>query len=530
MDFRKLAAGALTLATALGGFPASAGAFQYTYGVGSYLSTRHTDSQDIHLVNELNALGAKWTRIEVCYTTDGAMTGDTNSLNQLDAVPNLSVIALLNFCDGEKSVEDWGNFVDRAVRKFGNQVEAWEIINEPNGQGMSASKYKDYLHRAHAKIKAVQPNDIVLVGGLADANAQFLHELYQVPGAKDAFDSVAIHPYKDEPPEEIRFGSEDFLGRLRQNVAVIKANGGGKRLWLTEFGRQSGAGRGDQQQANYQVRAAMIARDLPEVEIISLYLIKDDGSGNYGLLRSDLSRKDSFTRWMEMTGQIEGRAYSGQVLIADQQRLEGFGEFNGWDTKDSSNAKTCHAQHDGGRDGQGMKIEYEFTGSSAYCAARNEKVFPGAPTTVGLWIDGDNSSNIWRMRIKDATGQTHQLLLGTFPSGWRYVRYDLVNESARTSWGGAGDGRIHYPIAFESIVVDRNGERGYHQGGAYIDDIYGLHGAGDYWGYRFGNKVAAWRTTFEGEATVCGQHTRLFEYPRYFTVDPSKCPAMYEMR
>lgn len=527
---RRIMIGLTTLVLGLSLIPSSAQAFSFSYGVGSYLSSRHTDAEDAHIVSELNALGAKWTRIEICYSTDAGMDGDTNALAQLDTVPQLSVIALLNFCSGTPSVDDWGNFVTRAVTKFGNQVEAWEILNEPNGRGMAASTYKDYLDRAHSKIKAWSGNEIVLVGGIADANPQFLHELYQVSGAKDDFDGVALHPYKDEPPEEIRFGREDFLGRLRQNVAEIKANGGGKRIWLTEFGRQSGGDGGDAKQANYQVRAAMIARDLPEVEVISLYTIKDDGSGNYGLLRSNLTRKDSFGRWFQMTNTIEGKQYAGQVLIADQQRLDSFDSFSGWDTKDSKNTSRCDAHQDSGRDGSGMKIEYKFTASDAYCAARNVKTFPGAPTTVGLWIDGDNSGNTWRMRIKDATGQTHQLLLGTFPSGWRYVRYDLVNESARTHWGGANDGQIHYPISFESLVVDRNSDRGYQEGGAYVDDIYGLHGAGDYWGYRFGTTVAAWRTTSEGEATVCGIHTRLGEAPKYFTVDPTKCPAMYEMR
>lgn len=526
---KQILVGAMALLLGVGLMPGAAQAFPFTYGVGSYTSTRNSDPQRSHIVNELGAVGSKWTRIEICYSDNSSMEGDTNALAALDAVPNLSVIALLSFCSGTKSVDAWGDFVGRAVSKFGNQVEAWEVINEPNGQGMAASTYKDYLSRAYDKIKAFSGNEVVLVGGLADANPQFLYELYQT-GAKDKFDGVALHPYKDEPPEEIRPGREDFLGRLRQNVAVIKANGGGKRLWLTEFGRQSGGARGDQQQADYQVRAAMIARDLPEVEVISLYLMKDDGSGNYGLLRSDLTRKDSFGRWAEMVSKIEGKQYSGQVLIADQQRLEGFDSFSGWDTKDSNNATRCDAHSDSGRDGNGMKIEYKFSDKSAYCAARNLKTFPGAPTTVGMWIDGDNSSNIWRMRIKDATGQTHQLLLGTFPSGWRYVRYDLVNESARDHWGGANDGIIHYPISFESIVVDRNSDRGYHEGAAYIDDIYGLHGAGDYWGYRFGTTVAAWRNTSEGEATVCGIHTRLGERPKYFTVDPNNCPAMYEMR
>ncbi|MBI2589514.1 hypothetical protein HYW32_00560 [Candidatus Berkelbacteria bacterium] len=512
---------------ALSSLPATSQAFDTTYGIGSYLSTRFNTSNQNTIISEMQMAGIRWTRIEICYTTGTEFEGDVNALNALNGT-GIRVIGLLNDCSGLPSVDDWGNFVDRAVQRFNSQVAAWEIMNEPYGEGMSAGSYKDYLHRSYQKIKAVNNNAIVL----ADVNPQFLYELYKVNGAKDAFDSVAVHPYKDRPPEEIEEGGEDFLGSLRRTVAVIKANGGGKRVWLTEFGRQSGVGRGDQQQADYQVRSAMIARDLPEVEIISLYHVKDDGTGNYGMLRTDFTRKDAYDRLQEMLGQIEGRSYSGQVLIADQQRVDDFTTFDNWDTREQANTTRCEARHDSGREGKGMRLYYAFNSNSgsAYCSARKEIPIPGAPTTIGLWIDGDNSSNIWRMRIKDATDQVHQLMLGTFPSGWRYVRYDLVNAEARSHWGGANDGVIHYPIRFDSILIDRLGERGYYEGSAYLDDLFVLHGAGDYWGYRFGNKVAAWRTSFDGEATVCGTHMRINERPTYVTVNPNDCPAMYSFR
>lgn len=509
--------------------PTGAQAFDSTYGIGTYLSTRYNTTNQGQVISQLQSVGARWTRIEICYTTGTSLEGDTNAIAAVPA--NIHILALINNCSGLPSVDDWGTFVQRAATKFSPRIEAWEVINEPNGQGMSASSYKDYLHRSYSKIKAANRDAIVLVGGLADANPQFLHEFYQVSGAKDVFDGVAVHPYKDRPPEEIEFGKEDFLGRLRQIAAVLKANGGFKRIWLTEFGRQSGPdARGDQQQADYQVRAAMIARDLPEVETIMLYNIRDDGSGNYGILRSNFSAKDSFTRWQEMEGNIETRAYSGQVLIADQQRIDDFTSFDGWDTKESKNAETCEAHQDSGRDGKGIKITYKFTSGDAYCAVRNLKDIPGAPTTVGLWIDGDNSQNIWRLRLQDATGQHHQLLLGTFPSGWRYVRYDLVNAEARSHYGGADDGIIHYPISFESLVIDRQSDRGYSEGSAYLDDLFVLHGAGDYWGYRFGNVVAAWRTTSDGLATICGQRKFLSERPLYLVVNPNDCPPMYNFR
>lgn len=515
--------------TALTLLPATTQALDGYYGIGSYLSTRYSDSEKTTAVSKMSAVGARWTRLEICYTTGTDFIGDTNAFAALNGT-NIKVIALVNMCSGNVSMDDWGAFVQNVAQRFGSKIGGWEILNEPNGQGMSASTYKDYLHRASQKIKAVDPNAIVLVGGLADANPQYLHELYQVSGAKDSFDGVAIHPYKDKPPEEIEFGKEDFLGRLRQIVAVIKANGGNKRIWLTEFGRQSGANGADEQQANYQARSMIIARDVPEVDVISLYNLRDDGTGQYGILRSDFSTKSSFDRMKEVIANGLGNVdYSGQVLIADQQRVDDFSSFNSWNTE-SHNAGQCEVRQDSGRDGSGMKLTYSFTSDSAYCMAKKSIPLHGAPTTVGLWIDGEQSSNIWRLRIKDATGQTHQLLLGTFPSGWRYVRYDLVNAEARTHFGGANDGVIHYPISFEGILIDRLGSHGYYEGRAYLDDLFVLHGAGDYWGYRFGTKVAAWRTSFSGLATVCGIQTTLSDTPRYFTVNPSDCPEMYSFR
>jgi len=525
---RRLLLGLGLLTLMLGVSPGSTQAFTGTYGIGSYLSTRYNTGNQGQIISNLQSVGAKWTRIEICYTTGTGFEGDTNALNALNGT-GIQVIGLLQPCNGMPSVDDWGTFVHNVVAKFNGQVSAWEIINEPYGSGISASTYKDYLDRAHQKIKAINNDAIVL----ADVNPQFLHELYQVPGAKDDFDSVAIHPYRDNPPEEISEGPGDFRDDILQTVSVIKANGAGKRVWLTEFGRQSGPNaRGDQQQADYQVREAIIARDLPEVEIISLYNTQDDGTGNYGILRSDFTHKDSFTRLQQLTMQLEGKAYSGQVLIADQERIDDFTNFDGWSTKDQANVTQCDVRHDSGMEGSGMRLFYHFgsAGGSAFCGASKEIPIPGAPAAIGMWIDGDNSNNLWRMRIQDATGQTFQLFLGTFPSGWRYVRYDLVNDSARSHWGGANDNVIHYPIKFETILIDRLNQRGYSEGSAYLDDLFVLHGSSDYWGYRFGNTVAAWRTTSSGGATICGIHTTLTEQPQYFTVNPNNCPPMYSYR
>jgi hypothetical protein len=125
-------------------------------------------------------------------------------------------------------------------------IRAWQIWNEPNLQKFfvpsknldeSAPQYARLLEISHDAIKSVDPNaQIVLAGlpGYGDVTAwDFLDRLYQVPGVKDQFDAVALHPY-----------SPGVDGLQRQIVRMRKAmtqNGDGQTpLWFTELGWGSG--------------------------------------------------------------------------------------------------------------------------------------------------------------------------------------------------------------------------------------------------------------------------------------------------
>jgi len=77
----------------------------------------------------------------------------------------------------------------------------------------------------------------------------------------------------------------------------------------------------------------------------------------------------------------------------------------------------------------------------------------GRPAAVAAWICGDGSQNHLRMRFVDATGQTFQPDGPTLAfKGWRYVEFALDGKSAG-HWGGANDGRVHWPIRFDSILL-----------------------------------------------------------------------------
>lgn len=81
------------------------------------------------------------------------------------------------------------------------------------------------------------------------------------------------------------------------------------------------------------------------------------------------------------------------------------------------------------------------------------KTIEGRPRAMGLWVHGDGSGNSPRLRFVDATGQTHQPSAQPITgSGWQYLEFPF--DDAQTGhWGGADDGRVHWPIRFDSLFL-----------------------------------------------------------------------------
>ena len=83
-------------------------------------------------------------------------------------------------------------------------IRMWQIWNEPHlvtywSEQPFASSYVKLLAAAHAAVKAADPGAKVVLAGLANYSWRYLANIYRVPGAKQLFDIVAIHPYTAQP-------------------------------------------------------------------------------------------------------------------------------------------------------------------------------------------------------------------------------------------------------------------------------------------------------------------------------------------
>ena len=96
------------------------------------------------------------------------------------------------------------------------------------------------------------------------------------------------------------------------------------------------------------------------------------------------------------------------------------------------------------------------------------KKIEGRPRALGLWLYSDGTGNSPRVRFTDATGQTFQPAADPMKwKGWRWVEFRLDDPHAG-HWGGAGDGRIHYPIRWDTLLLIDNVGRQKVQGEVYL--------------------------------------------------------------
>lgn len=158
--------------------------------------------------------------------------------------------------------EAWSEWAKKAVRRYGyngvfwstnpgipaRPVSGWELFNEPDqNAAITATQYGTFLAWAGPAIQSASESwggqkTGVVFGGLLSWSGgtsyqTFLKTAYSVPGASSAFTGLGFHPYTVEIADNNQKiawtkiaieGARKFLNGL--------SGGGGKSIWITEFG------------------------------------------------------------------------------------------------------------------------------------------------------------------------------------------------------------------------------------------------------------------------------------------------------
>jgi Tol biopolymer transport system component len=194
-------------------------------------------------------------------------------------------------------VADFARFMEALTSRYKGQVAAYEIWNEPNLDyewgylEPDPARYTALLQAAYQAVKAVDPDALVISGGLAttgDGSAtatgdlDFLQGMYDA-GARGYFDALGSHPYAfgHDPDYEDPWGLS--LSRAAQQRDVMIANGDAETpIWITEAGwvlhtnwnlvEHEEIAVDEAQQAEYLVRAYQkVPAEWPWVEALFLF-------------------------------------------------------------------------------------------------------------------------------------------------------------------------------------------------------------------------------------------------------------------
>jgi|GEM_PF-1217204 len=138
----------------------------------------------------------------------------------------------------------WQTFCKAAVQRYKNQIQCWEVWNEPDLQGFwggTAAQYARLLAVTYTVVKGISPTATVAMGGLSlggspgSLDRNFFAEILddkQYP-ARKYFDVANFHAYGTA--EEIR----QRLDYMRTQLARVGASN--VPIWITEIGYPSDA-------------------------------------------------------------------------------------------------------------------------------------------------------------------------------------------------------------------------------------------------------------------------------------------------
>lgn len=235
-----------------------------TVGVAdAYLYTLD-QTQLVNQLNEIRSLGVTdlrivvpWIYIQPTSATSYDWTKMDNVINTAHAMGFTMTASITGnpTWDGTPLVgapnpTTYATFAAAVAQRYGSQINAYEIWNEPNAAEFLAPSdpgvYTAMLKAAYTAIKAVNPSATVIAGvlgavttvpGISLAPDQFLAGMYAA-GAQGFFDALSFHPYFYTLPFSAGAGvANSPLEQVKALYALMAANGdAAKQIWATEYG------------------------------------------------------------------------------------------------------------------------------------------------------------------------------------------------------------------------------------------------------------------------------------------------------
>jgi polysaccharide biosynthesis protein PslG len=208
--------------------------------------------------------------------------------------------------NGIPNVQAWKNFVDAITTRYRDEVDAWEVWNEPNlGEFFVGTprQYFDYvLKPVYSIIKNNDPDSLVAAPGLATLYStkwwEFLKKLNSYGGGA-YFDVLSHHAYNGEAKGMKVMLTQSRAGKPSIQKALKDSKFDKKPFWLTEWGCD-GVKIGDFWQAHCLYEQAKMFGTISWVQKVFVYCLNEDpryvDKFQWGLLDVDYRPKRAVTQ------------------------------------------------------------------------------------------------------------------------------------------------------------------------------------------------------------------------------------------
>jgi hypothetical protein len=216
---------------------------------------------------------------------------------------------------------DYADAAAYVARRWGSQLTALEVWNEPNAQTFlrSSDPVRDYarlVRVTYRPVKRVAPRLTVLAGALAQADGDFLAGLYDRGRIGGRYDAISYHPYTEGADPAVEQHPRGTAWSLIDGTAwlhdVMGAHGDARgELWATEAGASTCDRAFDAGCVSEATQAAdigsylRVARRFPYLRALVIYSLRDQGTDSrnredrFGIVRRDLSPKPALSAFRE---------------------------------------------------------------------------------------------------------------------------------------------------------------------------------------------------------------------------------------
>jgi len=329
--------------------------------MGSGSTTMSSTALDRRL-SDAESVGVGWVRVGLSWAAVqpySPLASDWGAFDRVVAAAgshHLKVLAVVGFTPGWARPRDcaeytcapdhpaqFAAFVKTAAARYGDQVAAWEIWNEPNLEmfwqpAPNAAQYAQLLSLTASAVHSAVPGATVISGGLAmvpssSRNVSGLDFLTWVcqRGGLAGVDGVGLHPYSSPVPPSYYATWSGWSQMWQTPVSaetILQGCGeGDKPLWLTEYGAPTNGPGPASTPSNYELssnpnhvdealqaemasQSVSIAAGSPDVAALFWYTDEDSATfafsnqGFYGLRTASGAAKPAWSALKSALAQV----------------------------------------------------------------------------------------------------------------------------------------------------------------------------------------------------------------------------------